>query len=199
METLQRIPPHKQAWKKSSALICQGTCKYRLTRIIQSINFHGTGGAAGSLPTRRCCKAQGKAAEFRVADISEGQQGCRLNRWACAMQTRVNTLLLNPYPTWPKEGLLVHSFYFLNLNGNHIKQPLQNWAAFSAIRIKINVHLEAQMITDTCVAHLSSFSPLSNTLLNLSALFFLTFIKSSAVRFCPLPPVYRAAWRTPAE
>lgn len=108
METLQRKPPHKQAWKKrkkiSSGLICQGTCKYRLNRIIQSINFHGTGEAAGSLPTRRCCKAQGKAAEFRVADISEGQRGCRLKRRTCAKQTRVNTALLNPYPTRPKGG-----------------------------------------------------------------------------------------------
>lgn len=42
MEALQRNPPYKQAQKMSSSLICQGTWRYWLNHIIQSINFHGT-------------------------------------------------------------------------------------------------------------------------------------------------------------
>lgn len=42
METLQRNPTYKQTQKMSSSLICQGTWRYWLNQIIQSINFHGT-------------------------------------------------------------------------------------------------------------------------------------------------------------
>lgn len=70
LETLQRNPPHKQAQKISSSLICQGTWKYWLNHIIQSINFHGTKKQQAVCPLGDAIRLKAKQTEFRPADFS---------------------------------------------------------------------------------------------------------------------------------